>query len=100
MARQLEEAQRDGPDLSGTAVVPPGDASSGDTGPVLLRLGFLGHVSVERFADPVRLPGASAALPLSLDEQRAAVYDLFASSTVSSQLSHPFLLHLRLDGCQ
>ena len=83
MARQLEEAQRDGPDLSGMAVVPPGDASSADAGPALLRLGFLGHVSVERFADPVGLPEPSAALPLSTGEQGAAVYDLFASSMVS-----------------
>ena len=83
VAQQLEEAQRDGPDLSGMAVMLPGDASSGNAGPVLMRLGFLGHVSVERFADPVGLPELSAALPSSAGQQGAAVYDLFASSMVS-----------------
>ena len=91
MARQLEQAQRDGPDLSGMAMVPPGDALSGDTGPVLVRLGFLGHISVERFADPVGLPEPSAALPLSADQQRLAVYDLFASNTVGLWLLFLFL---------
>ena len=83
MARQLEEAQRDGPDLSGMAMMLPGDALSGDNSPALMRLGFLGHVSVERFADPVGLPEPSAALPSSAGQQGAAVYDLFASSMVS-----------------
>ena len=73
------------------AVLLPGDASSGNAGPVLMRLGFLGHVSVERFADPVGSPEPSAALPLSADQQRLAVYDLFASNTVGLWLLFLFL---------
>ena len=100
VARQLEEAQRDGPDLSGMAVMPPGDVLSGVAGPVLMRLGFLGHVSVEPFADPVGLPEPTAPLPLSAGQQGAAVYDLFSSSMVSLLLSNLALLHLAVAECK
>ena len=78
LAQQLEEVHREGPDLCGVAVVPPG-ASSGNQGATLLRLGFLGHVSAQRFADPMAQPDFEQAQQQPAD----AVYNIFPPSPAS-----------------
>ena len=78
LAQQLEEAHREGPDLCGMAVVSPA-ATSGNPSTALLRLGFLGHVSVQQFADPVALPGSG-----ELQHQATEpAYDIFPHSAAA-----------------
>ena len=78
LALQLEEAHREGPDLTGMAVLPP-PATSGSPSAMLLRLGFLGHVSAQPFADPVAQPGLPEAQPPAAD----AVHDVFPHTAAS-----------------
>ena len=82
LAQQLEEAHREGPDLSGMAVVPRA-ATSGNPSATLLRLGFLGHVSAQHFADPVALSDLQQAQHQAAD----AVYSIFPHSTAYAGLA-------------
>ena len=78
LAQQLEEVHREGPDLCGMAAVPP-SATSGNQSATLLRLGFLGHVSAQRFADPMAQPDSLQAQQQPAD----AVYDIFPPSSTA-----------------
>lgn len=81
LALQLEEMHRDGPDLCGMVVL-TSDASSGNSSPVLTRLGFLGHISVEPFADPVRAAESQSACRQAAEQPEKATYIMFESSMV------------------
>ncbi len=76
LAQQLEEVHREGPDLCGMAVI-PADTSSGDSDSLLVRLGFLGHVSIERFRDPKNPLHDREARAQAAVAQDAATYNIF-----------------------
>lgn len=82
LAQQLEEVHREGPDLCGMAVMPAA-ASSGNSESILFRLGFLGHISVEKFCDPVDPPIDKGALAQAAVARNAEVYNIFEASRVS-----------------
>lgn len=83
LAQQLEEVHREGPDLCGMAVMPAA-ASSGNSDSTLLRLGFLGHVSVEQFCDPVDPPIDKGAHAQAAVARNAATYNIFEARRVRS----------------
>ena len=78
LAQQLEEVHMEGPDICGMAVLPAA-APPGKSGASLIRLGFLGHVSAEHFADPI------VAQSHQEDHCQAASYNIVPTSTESSQ---------------
>lgn len=83
LTQQLEEVLREGPDLCGMAVVSP-CATSGNNGATLLRLSFLGHVSAQRFADPMVQPDFEQAQQQPAHDVIHAVYDIFPPSLASA----------------
>lgn len=78
VAQQLEEMHVEGPDLCGVAVL-PAPAPPGRSCASLMRLGFLGHVSAEHFADPIAAPSHHE------EHCQAALYNIVLTSTKSSQ---------------